>query len=513
MKKTVKKSLALLLSLIMLWSCIGVSASAADATEKTGYEPLRISCTMYGDAKTQRGFSWFTEKACDSTIYVTKSYDIDFSDALVFEGEASEWDGYYNHKVVATGLEKGTKYIYKIGSKDNDVFADGSFVTDDGDDEFSFIAIADVQASSPENFKQAADVMRTAAATYKDSEFTINLGDFVNDCTSEEWNWYGEAFAPYNTTATLVPVAGNHEGNITNKLNVKWFDTTFNLLKGEGELNGVNGTYYSYDYGNVHFTVLNSNDMYPMTDAQRNWIYNDLTSSDAHWKVLLLHRAVYSAGKNINKPDTLAMRETIIEIVDETGVDLVLSGHDHMYFRTQQVKGDAVCEDTLYVTEKYNGKDTTFAVDPDGAVYALPSTAGTKRYSVNENPINPIMDCADACFSTRSSKDENGNETNPYAGGCFAGIEIDGDYLVYKAYVVEDRDPSKDYATKAKATLVDEYAIKKTVADEPIDDTDLPTDVIGSLDGSVANFFTEIFGLIITYIGKLLPQAIVGLFK
>ncbi len=511
MKKT-KKALALLLSLIMLFSCVGVSGSAEDATEKTGYEPLRISCTMYGDTQTQRGFAWFTEKACDTTLQVTERWDIDFSEATVIEGTVEKWEGYYCHKAVATGLEKGKTYIYKVGSKDNDVYAEGTFVTDDGDDNFSFIAIADVQASNALNFKQASDVMRTAAATYKDSEFTINLGDFVNDCTNEEWNWYGEYFAPYNTASTLVPVAGNHEGNITNKLNVGWFDTTFNLDRGEGELNGVNGTYYSFDYGNAHFTVLNSNDMYPMTDAQRNWIYNDLTSSDAYWKILLLHRAVYSAGKNINKPDTLAMRETIIEIVDETGVDLVLSGHDHMYFRTQQVAGDAVCEDTTYVTENYKGVDTTFAVDPDGAIYALPSTAGTKRYGVNENPINPIMDCADACFTTRSEENEEGEETNPNAGGCFAGIEIDGEYLVYKAYVVEDRDPEQDYNTVAEKKLVDEYAIKKTVADEPIDDTKLPTDIIGSLDGSVANFLTEIFGLIFTYIAKLLPQAITGLF-
>ena len=510
MKKTAKKSLALVLSLILLFSCVGVSGSAE--SEKTGYEPLRISCTMYGDSQTQRGFAWFTEKACDTTLLVTERWDVDFSEAMVIEGTVSEWDGYYCHKAVATGLEKGKTYIYKVGSKDNDIYAEGTFVTDNGDSKFSFIAIADVQASNALNFKQASDVMRSAAATYKNSEFTINLGDFVNDCTSEEWNWYGEYFAPYNTTSTLVPVVGNHEGNITNKYNFGWFDTTFNLQRGEGDLNGINGTYYSFDYGNAHFTVLNSNDMFPMTDAQRNWIYNDITRSDAHWKILLLHRAVYSAGKNINKPDTLAMRDTIIEIVDETGVDFVLSGHDHMYFRTQQVAGDAVCEDTTYVTENYKGVDTTFAVDPDGAVYALPSTAGTKRYGVNDGAINPIMDCADACFSTRSEKNDAGEETNPYAGGCFAGIEIDGDYLVYKAYIVEDRDPEQNYSSTAKTTLVDEYAIKKTVADEPIDDTKLPTDIIGSLDGSVLNFFTEIFGLIFTYIGKLLPQAIMGLF-
>ena len=505
MKMTAKRSLAVLIAIIMLFSCVGISGSAED---KTGFETSRISCTMYGDSQTQRGFTWFTEKKCDSTLQVVSAADYaasGFDNAIVFTGTVSEWQGYYCHKVVATGLKAGTEYRYRVGSDARDIWSNtGKFVTDNGDGKFSFIAIADVQASSLENFQQAALVMDAAMNKNKKAEFVINLGDFVNDCTNEEWGWYGQAFEKSNTNLTLVPVAGNHEGNITNKLNVGWFDTMFNLLPGEGTTNGVNGTYYSYDYGNTHFTVLNSNDMYPMTEAQRNWIYNDITGSDAHWKVLLLHRPAYSAGKNINKPDTVAMRETIIEIVDETGVDMVLSGHDHMYMRTWQVEGDAVCEDTVYITEKHNGVDTTFAVNPDGAVYILPSTAGTKRYGVNENAMNPIMDCADACFSTRSEKNEDGVETNPNAGGCFATVDVDGNYLVYRAYVVND--------DTQKVTMVDEYAIKKTVKDEDIEDTKLPTDIIGSLDGTVANFFKEIFGLIFTYIGKLLPQLIGGLF-
>lgn len=505
MKNTAKRTLALVLSLLMLFGCVGVSAATE---ETTGYEPLRISCTMYGDSQTQRGFTWFTENGCDTSIQIVTSAQYalkGFDGAEVITGETANWQDYFSHKVVATGLKPGTTYKYRVGTTTKDQWGPvGTFVTDDGDDKFSFIAIADVQASSLENFQQAAVVMDKAMQYTPDAEFVVNLGDFVNDCTNDEWNWYGESFEKANTNLTLVPVAGNHEGNITNKLNVGWFDNMFNLEHGEGDLNGVNGVYYSYDYGNTHFTVLNSNDMYPMTEAQRNWVYNDITSSDAQWKVLLLHRAAYSAGKNINKPDTLIMRETIIEIVDETGVDLVLSGHDHMYFRTQQVAGDAVCEDTVYVTEKFNGEDTTFAVNPEGAVYILPSTAGTKRYGVNEDAINPIMDCADACFTTRSEKDEDGVETNPNAGGCFSNIEVDGDRLIYKAYVVNDD-------TK-KVTLVDEYAIKKTVENEDVEDTDLPTDLIGSLDGSVANFFVEFFSVIFTYITKLIPQLIGGLF-
>ncbi len=505
MKMTAKRALAVLLAVMVLFGCIGVGASAEGTT---GFEVIRINCTMHGDSQTQRGFTWFTEKKCDSAIQVVPVADYiasGFENAITFEGSVSAWEDSYCHKVVATGLEAGTEYRYRVGSYDREIWSKtGKFVTDDGDDSFSFLAIADVQASNLENFEQAALVMDAAMELNGDAEFVVNLGDFVNDCTEEEWTWYGQAFEDANTNLTLVPVAGNHEGNITNKLNVGWFDTMFNLLPGDGAGNGVNGTYYSFDYGDTHFTVLNSNDMYPMTEAQRNWIYNDITSSDAHWKVLMLHRAAYSAGKNINKPDTLAMRDTIIEIVDETGVDMVLSGHDHMYFRTQQVAGDAVCEDTVYITERHNGQDVTFAVNPEGAVYILPSTAGTKRYGVNDGALGAVMDAADVYFTTRSEKDDNGVETNPYAGGCFANVEIDGNYLVYRAYVVND--------DTQEVTMVDEYAIKKTVKDEDIEDTKLPTDIFGSIDGSVANFFTEIFGLIIKYLTVVLPEALGGLF-
>ena len=506
MKTTLRKSFAAVLAIVMLFSCFAVSTSAE---ETTGYDPIRINVTMYGDTQTQRGFTWYTEKPSDATVQIVDALDYvvsGFKSALTFTGSVSVFQDYYCHKVVATGLEPGTEYKYRVGSVDNDVWSVvGTFVTDDGDDSFSFIALADVQASSYENFYQASLVMDAAMEFTPDAEFVINLGDFVNDCTNEEWNWYGEAFENANTNLTLVPVAGNHEGNITNKLNVAWFNNMFNLLPGEGDLNGVNGTYYSFDYGDVHFTVLNSNDMYPMTDAQRNWIYNDITNSDAFWKVLLLHRAPYSAGKNINKPDTLAMRDTIIEIVDETGVDMVLSGHDHMYFRTKQVAGDEVCEDTVYVTEKFNGVDTTFAVDPEGAVYILPSTAGTKRYGVNDGALGAVMNAADVYYTTRSEKDEDGNETNPYAGGCFSNVEVCGDKLIYKAYVVDD--------DTQQVTLIDEYAIMKTEDAESGEATDLPTGAIDTLDGSVLNFFTEIFGLIIKYLTVVLPEALLGLFS
>ena len=197
------------------------------------------------------------------------------------------------------------------------------------------------------------------------------------------------------------------------------------------------------------------------------------------------------------------MRKTIIEIVDDTGVDLVLSGHDHMYMRTKQVKGDAVVENVEYVKEVYNGVETTFAVNPDGTIYALPSTAGTKRYGVNNDAMAPIFDCADVYATTRSEKDEEGNETNEFAGGCFAGITIDGDKLIYNAYVLSDEN-EENPAEIQKITKVDSYAIKKTDKSADLEDTYLPTDPIGTIDQTIVNFIVAIPNLIVTYIKMLL---------
>ena len=506
MKNTVKKSLSAVLAVIMLVSCFVFSASA-DEVDKSGYAVERQSCTVYGDTETQRGFSWFTPDDCDSVAQVVKASDYlvtGFDKAISFEGESKSFQGYYNHKVVATGLKKGTTYYYRLGSLENDVWGNvGSFFTDNGDGSFTFIALTDVQASNYENFEAASKVMGAAVKTFPKAELVLNMGDFVNDCTNEEWQYYSQNFGKYNDKLTIAPVAGNHEGNITNKLNVGWFDTTFNLEAADGLLNGTNGTFYSFDYGNAHFCMLNTNDMYPMTEAQRNWIINDLTASDAQWKIVVTHRAPYSAGKNINKPDTVLLREVLIEIMDQTDVDLVLSGHDHMYMRTKQVKGDAVVEDVKYVTEVYNGVETTFAVNPDGTIYALPSTAGTKRYGVNNDAMAPIFDCADVYATTRSEKDEEGNETNEFAGGCFAGITIDGDKLIYNAYVLSDEN-EENPAEIQKITKIDSYAIKKTDKSADLEDTYLPTDPIGTIDQTIVNFIVAIPNLIVTYIKMLL---------
>lgn len=467
MKKTMKKIISLILVLCMVFP---VMASAV-----SGYEVTRVSVTINGDSATARGFCWYTDEKAGSDLQVAP-VGADITKAEVIKGVRYPSMEEYVHKAEAENLTPNTKYQYRVGDSEAGVWSKiGYFTTSSKtEDEANFIVFADVQASSEENFQQAARVLQSAVNTMPEYEFAVGLGDFVNDCTNEEWDSYFKNFEFMNMNTTLVPVAGNHEGNL------QWFkfNNMFNI--GEAEDSSViTGCYYSFDWGDAHFAVLNSNDMYPMSASQLNWLKNDMNSSEAQWKIVLMHRALYSAGKNINKPDTIIMRNLLLPVIDELGIDVVFAGHDHMYMRTEPVKDEKV-QETQTITEVWNGESTTFALNPDGTTHILPSTAGTKRYSVNEDAIPPILENS---ALARDTKD----------GGVFATVSLDSEHFVYKAYMVDDET--------GETSLIDSYGIKKTEKTPVNDDyAELPTDRNEETAKQHLNtFVTELLKMIISY--------------
>ena len=470
MKKSITKIISLILVLCMT---LPIMASAAVAGEVS-----RVSVTINGDSATSRGFCWYTDEKAGTDVQVAK-VGADLTKAEIISGVSYKSMDKYVHKAVVDTLKPDTKYQYRVGDSKTGVWSDVGYFTTPSKtkDEANFIVFADVQASNEENFQAAAKVLQSAVDTMPNYEFAVGLGDFVNDCTNEEWDSYFKNFSFMNMNTTLIPVAGNHEGNL------QWFkfNNMFNIGAAEDSMT-TTGCYYSFDWGDAHFAVLNTNDMYPMSAAQINWLKNDMNASNAQWKIVLMHRALYSAGKNINKPDTVIMRNLLLPVIDELGIDVVFAGHDHMYMRTETVKGEKV-QDVQTVTEIWNGESTTFAVNPDGTTHILPSTAGTKRYGVNEEAMPPILESA---ALARDTKD----------GGVFATVSLDSNHFVYKAYMVDDETGEK--------TLIDTYAIKKTDR-EAVNDgyVDLPTDIGSTAGQQVLTFVAEIVKMLVSYI-KLL---------
>ena len=110
--------------------------------------------------------------------------------------------------------------------------------------------------------------------------------------------------------ASLYPAIGNHDlPSLT-----KYFS-----LAGNEE-------WYSFDYGSVHFIILNSNS--PLSLNQFLWLLKDL-QAEKIWKIVAFHHPPYSSGYHGN---TTILRIWSI-IFQLTSVDIVFNGHDHDYER------------------------------------------------------------------------------------------------------------------------------------------------------------------------------------
>jgi 3',5'-cyclic AMP phosphodiesterase CpdA len=84
----------------------------------------------------------------------------------------------------------------------------------------------------------------------------------------------------------------------------------------------------------VRFFALDSNYMDP---EQLQWLEKELRASGSDWKIAFFHHPMYSsAGRHGS--DT-ALKDQLEPLFVKYSVDLVLTGHDHVYERTKPQKG------------------------------------------------------------------------------------------------------------------------------------------------------------------------------
>ena len=92
--------------------------------------------------------------------------------------------------------------------------------------------------------------------------------------------------------------------------------------------------YYSFVRGNVRFLALDST----LMDAKQvAWIEATLQSAKEEWKVCFFHHPLYSNADRHGASVDLRLR--LEPIFQKFGVDVVFSGHDHVYERIHPQKG------------------------------------------------------------------------------------------------------------------------------------------------------------------------------
>jgi hypothetical protein len=87
--------------------------------------------------------------------------------------------------------------------------------------------------------------------------------------------------------------------------------------------------YYSYDLGAWHIVSLNSESDTGRGGGQQLWLQADLAATRGRCTAAYWHRPRFSSGPHGDNVDMQVLWETLYE----NGVDLVISGHDHLYER------------------------------------------------------------------------------------------------------------------------------------------------------------------------------------
>ena len=260
-------------------------------------------------------------------------------------------DATTEHELTLDGLTPDTTYYYAVG--------DATALLAGGDDEHFFVTPPMPGVAKPTRIWVLGDSgrgndhafdVRDAYEAYTGARHTdlwLMLGDNAySDGTDGEFqDKMFEVYPEMLRKSVLWPCVGNHENESADPLTQSGVYFDIHTLPTQGEAGGVaSGTeaYYSFDYGNIHFVVLESHrhDRTP-EGPMLTWMEQDLAATDQDWTIAFWHHPPYSKGDFDTDADIIGieMRENALPILEDHGVDLVLSGHSHSYERSYLLDG------------------------------------------------------------------------------------------------------------------------------------------------------------------------------
>lgn len=336
--------------------------------------------------------------------------------------------------VTVSGLEAGKTYYYdvagnfeykdevntfslldfvKLGGYEKKAL---SFTTakDANSDSFEFLTIADIQGMIQGMYTESHEAV---SALLKDErvngyDFILNAGDMCdNGKNFGQWGMALDTYKDLTLNSSMFFTSGNHENN-TGAMG-RYFNYTENK---DGNVQAISGEYYSFDYANAHFTVLDTNDATSdgLGAEQLAWLKNDLANTNAKWKFVLMHKSLYSAGSHAFDGEVIAMRTQLTKLFAENGVNVVFGGHDHTYTETYLVDKDGK------VVDKTDGKGVRYT--GDGVMYITLGTLGTKFYTYRENNM------------TTDKFNKDGSVLSTLDSQTFGKVVVSGDTITYTGY-------------------------------------------------------------------------------
>ncbi len=408
-------------------SVLGRSASLHADVIGGAPAPDHLHVSFSGPATTTFAVNWRT--SANDTLASQVLYGTDQAAVTAAEGPGagvSAQSGYsvaYErdesarvHEVHVCGLTASTRYFYKVGGAGawSAVF-DVSTSPAIGTSEVWRFALTGDSRGQPDVFAETQAHIQAAGV-----DLEVFSGDAVTLGTDQpSWDAFFEGTSGSVSVQDVLARTpfmvsnGNHESLAVNFL--AQFAVPQQVSPGE---EGQGEEWYSFDYGNAHFVVLDDQaDPGVIADQETAWLRADLTAVDravTPWVFAVHHMPAYTSS-TAHGP-ALELRASWQPLYDEFGVDLVLNGHNHGYERSAPIRG--------FVAGTTDG-----AIQPAGP-NGIPLAANGTVYIVSGGSGAPLYDVAPLTPSTIISE-----STYHYVI-----LELEGKTLRYHAYRLDGSD-------------------------------------------------------------------------
>jgi len=236
-----------------------------------------------------------------------------------------------HHALTLTGLSPGAAYQYTVGDGTL-TSAPATFKTAaPAGTPFSFAAIGDFGGASAGETQNATNIAADGTS------FIQTLGDNIYASAGNPEPDFSTVYSDYDArffkqfgaavrSQAFLPANGNQEYYSGGK-----FWSTFPTL-------GSNHSWYSYNWGNAHFLVLDSELAFDPASPQYAFAQADLAANqNATFRIVVMQRPPYSSSSATS--GSAMARTSLVPLFEQNNVALVLSGNSHNYERSVPLKG------------------------------------------------------------------------------------------------------------------------------------------------------------------------------
>lgn len=383
------------------------------------------------------------------------------------------------HLVLIDSLTASNKYFYRIRLSETQFAGDSTYFFRTApalgsQEKFSVWSIGDMWPEGPYQKNVYEGFKKFVGNKY--TNLFVTLGDNVygggsdNDFQTNFFQIYQNG--PLLKQSALFPSVGNHDYDIYPKTqdypDMAYYQSFTLPTKGElGGLASGSEAYYSFDYGNTHFICLDSyawgkdnKRIFDGPSDQLTWLKNDLKATKQKWKVVFFHYPPYTKGTydSDKVPDLINLRAILPKVFDEYQVDLVMTGHSHVFERSKPLKNhyglSSEFNKSVHWPQNSTGRYdksanscpylfSTSNTDKNGVIYVVNGVGGATGAARPDSP-HPVMEYSLAGQAGSFYFEIDGNR-------------LDAKFINEEGKVLDQFTVFKDLSLKAPSTQTINY--------------------------------------------------------